>query len=231
MSSNTTSTGRTRKLWPRKTLGLSPRLTRPCMSQWNLCQPCAGFWPNAARVDSRFTQLEGHVQKFGGRCALEPLSEDLPCQRLDLGHRLGPILAIAHHTWQRVHFGEPATVVLAFEFDRERHGPNVASPGAQRRPASRSMTPPGRVRRQRTDPARIVTVESDRPPKRPVPVLFLCERSQRAAARARQARCEARQILVGARSARVQLWFRCHGAQSSRGNRSCERIRTPEGVA
>ena len=52
---------------------------------------------------------------------LEPLGDDAKRQSLDAGDGLIAVCPIGHHASQCRHFGQPATVVLTFKFDREDH--------------------------------------------------------------------------------------------------------------
>ena len=42
-------------------------------------------------------------------------------QRLNAGDGFVAILAVGHNAGQRGHFSEPAAIVFALDFDRERH--------------------------------------------------------------------------------------------------------------
>jgi len=55
----------------------------------------------------------------------ETLSDHAQRQRLDAGNRLIPVGAVAEHSRQRWHVGEPAAVGLLLQFNAERHVRNV----------------------------------------------------------------------------------------------------------
>ena len=52
---------------------------------------------------------------------LKLLGDDAKRQSLDAGDGLVAVCPIGHHASQCRHFGQPATVVLTFKFDREDH--------------------------------------------------------------------------------------------------------------
>jgi hypothetical protein len=56
---------------------------------------------------------------------LETLCDHAKSKRLYAGDGFIPVLAVGHDAGQIRHFGEPATVILKFDFDHERHGGNV----------------------------------------------------------------------------------------------------------
>lgn len=56
---------------------------------------------------------------------LETLRDDPEGERLHAGNGFIPVPAVGQDARQCWHFGDPATVVLAFNFDRERHRRNV----------------------------------------------------------------------------------------------------------
>lgn len=72
---------------------------------------------------------EGHVEELGGGFpVLETLGDDAERECLHAGDGLITALTIRKRTRQVGHFSQPATVFLAFDFNRERHAGNV-SPG------------------------------------------------------------------------------------------------------
>lgn len=54
---------------------------------------------------------------------LKTLRDDAKCKSLNARDRFVAVLPVAHYTSERGHFGHPAAVILAFEFDREGHAP------------------------------------------------------------------------------------------------------------
>jgi hypothetical protein len=58
---------------------------------------------------------------------LQALGNHAEGQRLDAGDGLIPVLTIGHDARQRGYLGEPAAVVFALNFNRERHSGNVPS--------------------------------------------------------------------------------------------------------
>lgn len=77
---------------------------------------------------SSSSRLERDVDELGGGFTLfQALGDNAKGERLDAGHRFVPIFAVAHDARQRRYLGDPAAVILAFEFDRERHRFTVPS--------------------------------------------------------------------------------------------------------
>jgi hypothetical protein len=73
-------------------------------------------------------RLEGDVEELGGRFpVLQAFGNDAERKCLDDGHCFITILPIAQHAGQSGNLGNPATVLFAFEFDREGHAAVVAS--------------------------------------------------------------------------------------------------------
>ena len=72
--------------------------------------------------------MERDAEELRGRFpALEAIGNDAERWCLDANHRLITILPIAQNAGQSGHLGDPATVFLAFELDREGHVRNVPS--------------------------------------------------------------------------------------------------------
>ena len=68
-------------------------------------------------------RLEAQIQKSGlGVPVFQPLRDDPERQRLDPGDGVGPSLAVTQSSGEIRHFRQPPAVVLAVEFDPERHG-------------------------------------------------------------------------------------------------------------
>lgn len=80
-------------------------------------------------------RLECDVQEFG-RCfpVLQALGDHTQGERLDSCDRFVPVSAVTHHAWERSHFSEPPAVILALEFDREGHEPNLPSGQPSKQP-------------------------------------------------------------------------------------------------
>ena len=58
---------------------------------------------------------------------LQALGNHAESQRLDAGDSLVPVLTIGHDAGQGGYLGQPTTVVLPLNFNRERHSGNVPS--------------------------------------------------------------------------------------------------------
>ena len=56
---------------------------------------------------------------------LKPLGNDAEGERLHADHSFVAVRAVAHDPGQGGHFGKPTAVVLALQFDCERHAANV----------------------------------------------------------------------------------------------------------
>ena len=52
---------------------------------------------------------------------LKALRNDAKRQSLNARDGFVAVLAVAHDAFQRGYFGQPTAIILAFEFDRERH--------------------------------------------------------------------------------------------------------------
>jgi hypothetical protein len=71
---------------------------------------------------SRSSGLECNVQEFGGGFALfETLGNHPESQGLHAGDGFIAVGAVAHHTRQGGHLGDPAAVILAVDLDRKNH--------------------------------------------------------------------------------------------------------------
>jgi hypothetical protein len=57
----------------------------------------------------------------------EALCDDSQGQCLNAGYGFIAVLAVSQDTGERRDFGEPATIILTFDFDGERHAGNVPS--------------------------------------------------------------------------------------------------------
>lgn len=60
---------------------------------------------------------------------LETFGDNTQRQSLNARDRLIAVLAVAEYARKGRHFSKPASVVLAFKLDCERHGANVPSVG------------------------------------------------------------------------------------------------------
>ena len=99
-------------------------LDHPADSLQTRREPAALWWRASC---SR--RLERDVEELGGPLpVLEAFGDHSERQGLDAGHSFIPILPVAQHAWQSGNLGDPPTVFLAFEFDRESHARNVPSP-------------------------------------------------------------------------------------------------------
>ena len=58
---------------------------------------------------------------------LKPLGNHSQRKSLHASDGFAPVLAVAHDAWQGRYFSEPSAVILAFDFNRERHACNVPS--------------------------------------------------------------------------------------------------------
>jgi hypothetical protein len=73
-------------------------------------------------------RLEGHIEQFCRRFAvLETLRDDAEGKSLNASHGFITIPSVAQHTGEGWHFGDPSSVLFAFELDREGHAANVPS--------------------------------------------------------------------------------------------------------
>lgn len=72
---------------------------------------------------------------------LKPLGNDAEGERLHADHSFVAVRAVAHDPGQGGHFGKPTAVVLALQFDCERHAANVPPGPTVRRPPPLSTDP------------------------------------------------------------------------------------------
>lgn len=70
--------------------------------------------------------VERDVEKFSWCLTMfEAFCDDAEGEGLNASHGIIAVAAVAQDARQGRHFGQPAPVLLALEFDGERHAPNV----------------------------------------------------------------------------------------------------------